>query len=79
MVARYGKHRPDHQINISGASTKREKKKRTGGRHRTGVITTHRTQEKNMAAALAELRKIDIISGKPVCVRIVDIPQDKDA
>jgi hypothetical protein len=42
------------------------------------VITTHKTQEKNMTAALAELTRLDVISGKPVCIRIVDIPQDKD-
>jgi homoserine dehydrogenase len=76
VVARYGKILADHQISISGAL----QHEGTGpGDTVPVVITTHRTQEKNMTAALAELRKIDIISGKPVCVRIVDIPQDKDA
>ena len=75
VVARYGKILGDHQISISGAL----QHEGTGpGNTVPVVITTHRTQEKNMAAALAELKKIDIISGKPVCVRIVDIPQDKD-
>ncbi len=75
VVARYGKILGDHQISISGAL----QHEGTGpGNTVPVVITTHRTQEKNMAAALAELRKIDIISGRPVCVRIVDIPQDKD-
>jgi len=32
-----------------------------------------------MAAALAELVELDVISGTPVCIRIVDIPEDKDA
>jgi len=76
VVARYGKILADHQISISGAL----QHEGTGpGDTVPVVITTHRTQERNMAAALAELRKMDIISGKPVCVRIVDIPQDKDA
>jgi homoserine dehydrogenase len=75
VVARYGKILGDHQISISGAL----QHEGTGpGNTVPVVITTHRTQEKNMVAALAELKKIDIISGKPVCVRIVDIPQDKD-
>ena len=75
VVARYGKLLGDHEISISGAL----QHEGTGpGNTVPVVITTHRTQEKNMAAALAELKKIDIISGKPVCVRIVDIPQDKD-
>ena len=75
VVARYGKILGDHNISISGAL----QHEGTGpGNTVPVVITTHRTQEKNMVAALAELTKIDIISGKPTCVRIVDIPQDKD-
>lgn len=75
VVARYGGILGDHDISISGAL----QHEGTGpGNTVPVVITTHRTQEKNMAAALAELAKLDIISGKPVCVRIVDIPQDKD-
>jgi homoserine dehydrogenase len=75
VVARYGKILGDHQISISGAL----QHEGTGpGNTVPVVITTHRTQERNMAAALAELAELDIISGKPVCIRIVDIPEDKD-
>ncbi len=75
VVARYGKILGDHQISISGAL----QHEGTGpGNTVPVVITTHRTQEGNIAAALAELSKSDIISGKPVCIRIVDIPEDKD-
>ncbi|MHC4551213.1 MAG: homoserine dehydrogenase [Planctomycetota bacterium] len=42
------------------------------------VITTHPTQQKNMNAALAELEQLDVITEKPVCIHIVDIPEDKD-
>jgi homoserine dehydrogenase len=42
------------------------------------VITTHPTQQKKINSALAELVKLDTIRSKPVCIRIVDIPEDKD-
>ena len=42
------------------------------------VIGTHETQEKNMSDALAEIAELATIGGKPVCIRIVDIPEDKD-
>ncbi len=75
VVAQYGKILGDHQISISGAL----QHEGTGPDNTVPVvITTHKTQEKNMAAALKELARQDIISGRPVCVRIVDIPQDKD-
>lgn len=75
VVARYGKILGDHQISISGAL----QHEGTGpGGTVPVVITTHRTQEGNMTAALTELAKLDIISGSSVCIRIVDIPQDKD-
>ena len=75
VVAQYGKILGDHQISISGAL----QHEGTGPDNTVPVvITTHQTQEKNMTAALKELSRLDIISGRPVCVRIVDIPQDKD-
>jgi homoserine dehydrogenase len=42
------------------------------------VIVTHGTGERNMAEALKEFSRLAVVSGKPVCIRIVDIPQDKD-
>jgi homoserine dehydrogenase len=42
------------------------------------VITTHPTKQKNITAALLELEALDIISGKPICIRIVDIPEDNE-
>ena len=75
VVARYGKILGDHEISIRGVL-----QHEGDGPANTVpvVITTHKTQEKNMAAALAEMTRSDVISGKPVCIRIVDIPQDKD-
>jgi homoserine dehydrogenase len=76
VVAQYGKILGDHDISISGAL----QHEGTGpGNTVPVVITTHRTQEKNMTAALAELGRQDIISGKPVYIRVVDIPQDRDS
>ncbi len=75
VVARCGKVLGDHQISISGVL----QHEGTGpGNTVPVVITTHRTQEKNMAAALTEFASLDVLSGQPVCIRIVDIPQDKD-
>lgn len=75
VVARYGKILGDHDISISGVL-----QHEGDGPSNTVpvVITTHKTQEKNMREALAELAATDVISGKPTCIRIVDIPQDKD-
>jgi hypothetical protein len=42
------------------------------------VIATHPTVQKNITAALEGMKKLDVIGGKPVCIRIVDIPEDKD-
>lgn len=75
VVARCGKVLGDHQISISGVL----QHEGTGpGNTVPVVITTHRTQEKNMAAALAEFASLEVLSGQPVCIRVVDIPQDKD-
>jgi len=75
VVARYAKILGDHQISISGVL----QHEGTGPSNTVPVvITTHATQEKNMRESLAELTQTDVISGKPVCIRVVDIPRDKD-
>jgi len=43
------------------------------------VIVTHQTTEGQMAAALEDMARLDVLSGRPVCIRIVDIPEDRDA
>jgi len=42
------------------------------------VILTHATLQKNVTAALEDMEKLESIGGKPICIRIVDIPEDKD-
>jgi homoserine dehydrogenase len=75
VVARLGRILGDHQISISGVLQHE-------GRGPNGtvpvVITTHKTQERDMAAALKEMADLDLLPGDPICIRIVDIPQDKD-
>jgi len=75
VVACYGKVLGDNQISISGAL----QHEGTGPDNTVPVvITTHTTQQKNITAALNDLEELDVFSGKPVCIRIVDIPEDKD-
>jgi homoserine dehydrogenase len=75
VVAAYSKVLGDHQISISGAL-----QHEGAGPDNTVpvVITTHPTRQKNITAALRQLRKLDVLSGEPVCIRIVDIPEDRD-
>ncbi len=75
VVASYGKILGDHGISISGAL----QHEGVGPEGTVPVvITTHSTVEKTMAAALKGLLTSGVISGKPVCIRIVDIPEDRD-
>jgi len=75
VVARWSKILGDNQISISGAL----QHEGTGPDNTVPVvIITHPTQQKNVTAALKELEELDVLSGKPVCIRIVDIPEDKD-
>ena len=73
VVACFGRILGDHEISISGAL-----QHEGSGPDNTVpvVITTHPTKQKNMSAALAELRKREEFKGDPVCIRIVDIPKD---
>ncbi|HPD47566.1 MAG TPA: homoserine dehydrogenase [Anaerohalosphaeraceae bacterium] len=76
VFATYGRILGDNQISISGAL-----QHEGSGPDNTVpvVITTHPTKQKNMAAALVELGQLDVVSGNVVCIRIVDIPEDRDA
>ncbi|MHC4479293.1 MAG: homoserine dehydrogenase [Planctomycetota bacterium] len=42
------------------------------------VIATHETQQNKVTAALEGLDKLDTVCSKPVCIRIVDIPEETD-
>lgn len=74
-VAKYTKILGEYEISISGVL----QHEGAGPDNRVPVvITTNSTVQKNMTAALEEVQQLDIISGKPVCIRIVDIPEDRD-
>ncbi|MHC4186737.1 MAG: ACT domain-containing protein, partial [Planctomycetota bacterium] len=75
VIAQWSKILASHQISISGALQHEGQ-----GPDNTVpvVITTYPTQQKNITGALQDMEKLEVISGKPVCIRIVDIPEDKD-
>jgi homoserine dehydrogenase len=75
VVAQWSRVLAEHQISISGAI----QHEGTGPAGTVPlVIATHPTRQENMTNALADLEKLDVIHGKPICIRIVDIPEDKD-
>ena len=38
------------------------------------VITTHEAQQGPLNGAIAQLEQLDVIEGRPVCIRIVEMP-----
>ncbi|HUW18819.1 MAG TPA: homoserine dehydrogenase [Sedimentisphaerales bacterium] len=42
------------------------------------VITTHPSRQNQVTAAVEGLTGLDTVCNRPVCIRIVDIPEDKD-
>ncbi|UCE49256.1 MAG: homoserine dehydrogenase [Phycisphaerales bacterium] len=75
VVAQWSKVLADHDVSISGAIQHED----TGPDNTVPVvIATHQTRQKNISAALDDMEKLDVIGAKPVCIRIVDIPEDKD-
>lgn len=75
VTAKYAHALGNHNISISGAI-----QHEGHGPDNTVpvVVTTHPTRQKNMDAALKELSQLDVIAPNPVCIRIVEIPEDKD-
>lgn len=75
VFAKYGQVLSKHNISISGAI-----QHEWIGPDNTVpvVITTHPTKQKNMNAALNEIEQLDIVNQKPICIRIVDIPEDTE-
>jgi homoserine dehydrogenase len=75
VIAQWSKVLAENEISISGAL----QHEGIGPDNTVPVvIVTHNTKQKNISAALKDLEKSDVIGGKPVCIRIVDIPEDKD-
>jgi len=75
VIAQWSKVLAENEISISGAL----QHEGTGPDNTVPVvITTHLTRQKNITAALKDMEALETIGGKPVCIRIVDIPEDKD-
>jgi len=75
VIAQWSKILANHQISISGAL---QHEGRGPKNTIPVVITTHPTKEKNVAAALEDMEKLDSIGAEPISIRIVDIPEDTD-
>ncbi len=75
VVAQWSRVLAEHKISISGSL----QHEGTGPENTVPVvIVTHVTRHKNVLAALKDMEKLDVIGGKPACIRIEDIPEDKD-
>lgn len=74
VVAQYSKILGDHNISISGVI----QHEHAEGSSVPVVVVTNPTVQKNMSDALNQIEQLDIVSSKPICIRIVDIPEDKD-
>lgn len=74
VFSQIGKVLADNAISISGVI------QREGGGENTVpvVIATHPTRQSKVTAAVDDLDKLDTVCAKPVCIRIVDIPEDAD-
>ena len=75
VMAQWSKVLAENKISISGAI----QHEGSGPKNTVPVvIATHSTPEKSINAALTGLARLDSTCGKPVCIRIVDIPEDKE-
>jgi homoserine dehydrogenase len=75
VFAQVGKILADNQVSISGVL---QHEGRGADNTVPLVITTHPTQQAKVDACLEGLRKLDTVIDKPVCIRIVDLPEDRD-
>ena len=76
VFAQVGRILADNAISISGAL---QHEGRGPDNTVPVVITTHPTKQSKVTAALEGLDKLDTICSKPVCIRIVDIPENKES
>jgi homoserine dehydrogenase len=75
VFAHIGKILADNQVSISGVL---QHEGRGADNTVPLVITTHPTLQSKVNACLQGLRDVDTVVSEPVCIRIVDIPEDKD-
>ena len=75
VFAQIGKVLADNAISISGVLQHEEP---APDKAVPVVITTHPNKQDKISAALKGLGELNIVCDKPVCIRIVDIPEDKE-
>jgi homoserine dehydrogenase len=75
VFAQVGKILADNQVSISGVL---QHEGRGVDNTVPLVITTHPTQQAKVDACLVGLTNLDTVIDMPVCIRIVDLPEDKD-
>lgn len=63
----------DHDISISGIL---QHEAHDENNTVPAIVATHTNQQKQITAALEDLGKLEVVQSKPVCIRIVDIPED---
>jgi len=71
--AKIGNILANEDISISGILQHEEHK---DGNTVGAIITTHTNQQRKITSALKALAQLDVVSSEPVCIRIVDIPED---
>jgi len=64
-----------HEISLSGILQHEEQNPSSSV---PAIIPPHQTQQKKLTAALADFSKLESVKSQPVCIRIVDIPQDSE-
>jgi homoserine dehydrogenase len=75
VFAQVGKILADNHVSISGVL---QHEGRGADNTVPLVITTHPTQQAKVDACLVGLTNLDTVIDKPVCIRIVDLPEDRD-
>jgi homoserine dehydrogenase len=63
----------NHEISLSGVLQHEEHNAKDLV---PAVVITHLTQQNKITAALHDFGKLEIVKSSPVCIRIVDIPED---
>jgi homoserine dehydrogenase len=71
--AAIGKCLADHQISISGLL---QHEAHSENNLVSATVTTHENTQSSITAALADIAKLDAVQAEPVCIRIVDFPEN---
>ncbi|HEG43094.1 MAG TPA: ACT domain-containing protein, partial [Phycisphaerales bacterium] len=62
-----------HEISISGLL---QHEAHDANNTVPAIVTTHPNAQSKITAALADLVKLDMVEANPICIRIVDVPED---